>query len=95
MRVTATGVRPKFARDPVITSIARLTDRELEWMSRDDLLDLIRLSRGIDPESSLPRMPVNCETGELQELARRAREQCQEHLFAEFRRGNHSTWFSA
>ena len=95
MLVSATAARFKFPRDPVITSIARLTDRELDRMSRDDLQDLIRLSRDVDPELRVMRALDDCETEQLREAARHAREKCQEHLLEEFRARNSLPWFSA
>jgi hypothetical protein len=69
-----------FRGDLLISAVAELSDHEIEIMDRKDLLDVIRLSRGLDGRPRVPRILKQCVTEQLLNFAWLARDKCREDL---------------
>jgi len=62
------------ARNPLKVAIARLSDVEVRSMDREDLLDLIRIARGLKSTRGIE----DCGDGALLEWALLERDNCRE-----------------
>lgn len=77
---------------PLRESISRMSDRELNLMSRDDLLHMIRLSRVMFRDQNRSAIEWASEN-ELRTMAHAVRACCRNHLHAfHYRRGGVFAW---
>lgn len=77
---------------PLRESIARMSDRELELMSRDDLIHMIRLSRVMFRDEDRTSFEWASDA-ELRTMAHAVRACCRNHLHAfHYRRGAAYAW---
>jgi hypothetical protein len=67
-----------FRHDPLVMSISQLDDDEILAMHREDLLEVIRLSRGLKALAAIPAVLRACPREQLVEFAMRARDNCRE-----------------
>jgi hypothetical protein len=85
----------RFVHDPVKIAITRLSDDEIHSMDREDLLDVVRLSRGLRAQRDLPRPLHECDYDILQDFAINARERCREEMGVKQRGQRRPPMFSA
>lgn len=70
----------RFVGDPLMDAIAHTTDEEIRSMSRQDLLDVIRLSRGLKSPRFAPSSLRDVDDDLLVEIALLARDRCRAKL---------------
>jgi hypothetical protein len=70
----------RFVGDPLIEAIAHTTDEEIRLMSRRDLLDVIRLSRGLKSPRFVPSSLQDVDGDLLVDFALLARDRCRARL---------------
>ena len=87
--------RTPFRQDPIIASLARLSDDDLQAMETDDLLEVIRLSRGLKSLQNVPASLRKCDREVLLDFAFLARDMCREETRSEPRGAKPSPWFAA
>jgi hypothetical protein len=87
--------RTPFRQDPIIASLARLTDDDLQAMETDDLLEVIRLSRGLKSLQNVPASLRKCERDVLLDFAFLARDVCREEIRAKSSTAKSQPFFAA
>jgi hypothetical protein len=87
--------RTPFRQDPIIASLARLSDDDLQTMETDDLLEVIRLSRGLTSLQNVPASLRECDREVLLDFAFLARDLCREETRPESSGAKPTPWFAA
>jgi hypothetical protein len=87
--------RSPFRQDPIIASLARLSDDDLQTMETDDLLEVIRLSRGLKSLQNVPASLRECDREVLLDFAFVARDMCRDETQAGSPRAKTQPWFAA
>lgn len=82
MRLTS-GTQFRF--DPLVFAVSRLTDDEIRAMDRRDLLDVIRLSRGLKARRAACTSLATCTHETLVSFALIVRDKCRIDLHLEQR----------
>jgi hypothetical protein len=78
-----------FRQDPLITAVAQMSDGQLLAMDRDDLLEVIRLSRGLNALASVFEDLNECDHDTLLGFALLARDKCRRELRSTVPRFHH------